>query len=108
VCAYPLFEPWAGEMGLVSGYEALKDSVEADIVSRVNALADEAGVSYAMLHSEEGHVTHAITGVAEITRTDIVCLGTHAREGIRGAVFGNTSEKILHAVGTDGVTVIGT
>ena len=65
-------------------------------------------VKFAMLHAEEGYPTHTIGAVAEATGAELVIVGTHAREGVRGLLLGNTSERILHAVATDVLTMHGT
>jgi universal stress protein E len=108
VCAYPLFEPWVGELGAVRSYAEIKESVEREIIRRIDAIAARAGVKFAMLHAEEGYPTHTIGAVAEATGAELVIVGTHAREGVRGLLLGNTSERILHAVATDVLTMHGT
>jgi universal stress protein E len=108
VCAYPLFEPWVGELGAVGSYAEIKENVEREIIRRVDAIAARAGVKFAMLHAEEGYPTHTIGAVAELTGAELVIVGTHAREGVRGLLLGNTSERILHAVATDVLTMHGT
>ena len=42
---------------------------------------------------------------AESTHADLLVVGTHAREGIRGVVLGNTAEKLLHGVDVDVLVV---
>ncbi len=108
VCAYPLFEPWVGELGAVKSYAEIKESVEREIIRRIDAIAARAEVKFAMLHAEEGYPTHTIGAVAEETGAELVIVGTHAREGVRGLLIGNTSERILHAVATDVLTMHGT
>jgi len=107
VCTYPMFEPWVGEMGAITSYQDLKRRIELDIITRVDAIAAEAKVKFKMLHAEEGHPTHTIGAVAEETEAELLLLGTHAREGVPGLLLGNTSERILHAVATDVLTMHG-
>ncbi|MEZ5560922.1 MAG: universal stress protein [Pseudomonadales bacterium] len=107
VVAYPLFEPWVGELGALGNYEELKQNIETEIRSRVDDLAREAGVRFRDLVAEEGHATQVISQVAEDTDAELLVIGTHAREGVKGVLLGNTSERILHAVATDVVTVHG-
>lgn len=107
VCTYPMFEPWVGELGAMASYPDLKRSIELDIIQRVDAIAAKADVKFEMLHAEEGHATYAIGEVAEETEAELLLLGTHAREGVRGLLLGNTSERILHAVATDVLTMHG-
>ena len=107
VCTYPMFEPWVGELGAMTSYESLRKSIEADIIHRVDTIADVAKVKFKQLHAEEGHATHVIGAVAEETRAELLLLGTHAREGVRGLLLGNTSERILHVVAMDVLTMHG-
>lgn len=107
VCSYPMFEPWVGELGATTSYESLRNNIEADIIHRVDAIAAAAGVKFKQLHAEEGHATHAIGAVAEETGAELLLLGTHARGGVRGLLLGNTSERILHVVAMDVLTMHG-
>ncbi|MBV1904832.1 MAG: universal stress protein [Pseudomonadales bacterium] len=107
ICSYPLFEPWVGELGVIRSYEELRRSIETEIIQLVDQICSKADVKFTLLHAEEGHSTHTIAQVAEITQAEILFLGTQAREGVRGVLLGNTSERILHAVSLDVVTVHG-
>jgi universal stress protein E len=107
VCTYPMFEPWVGELGATTSYDDLRKSIEGDIIQRVDGIAGLAGVKFKMLHAEEGHATHAIGAVAEETGAELLLLGTHARAGVPGLLLGNTSERILHVVATDVLTMHG-
>lgn len=105
VCAYPLFEPWVGELGAVQSYEEIKGAVEQDIRERVEKLVGRSKVRYRHLLLDEGQAAQVIVRVAEETDAALLILGTHAREGVLGVLLGNTSERILHAVATDVLTV---
>jgi universal stress protein E len=105
VYAYPLFEPWVGELGAVKSYAEIKAAVEEDARQRVNALTESAGIRYRHLHLEEGPTATVLANLVEDAEASLLVLGTHAREGVRGVLLGNTSERILHAVDCDVVTV---
>ena len=105
VYAYPLFEPWVGELGAVKSYAEIKASVEEDAKSRLQALADSEGVSYRHMHLEEGQTAQVLARLTEDADAALLVVGTHAREGMRGVLLGNTSERILHAVDCDVATV---
>jgi universal stress protein E len=105
VAAYPLFERWAGELGGLRDYDALKRDVEQEIRDRIVALADQAGVSYERLYADEGRPEHVIAALAEDLGAELVVVGTHARQGLKGLVLGNTSERLVHHLTTDVVTV---
>ncbi|MEZ5550741.1 MAG: universal stress protein [Pseudomonadales bacterium] len=105
VCAYPLFEPWVGELGAVKSYEEIKDAVEQDIRDRIAKLVKKAGIRYRHLILDEGQAAGVLARVCEEADAALLILGTHAREGVGGVLLGNTSERILHAVDTDVLTV---
>ncbi|MEJ2087310.1 MAG: universal stress protein [Gammaproteobacteria bacterium] len=105
VYAYPLFEPWVGEMGAVKSYEEIKGAVENDARERAVALAADAGAEFRHLHLEEGHTGPVLGRLVQDAEAALLIVGTHAREGVKGVLLGNTSERILHAVDCDVVTV---
>lgn len=105
VYAYPLFEPWVGELGAVKSYAEIKTAVEEDARQRATALAAAADVSFRHLHLEEGQTALVLARLVEDADAALLVVGTHAREGVRGVLLGNTSERILHAVDCDVVTV---
>jgi nucleotide-binding universal stress UspA family protein len=105
--AYPLFEPWVGELGAVKSYDDLRNEIEAEIRDRVVALAARAGVDYRRLVADEGHAVQVIGRLVEDDEAQIVVIGTHARSGIKGVLLGNTSERVLHAVPVDVMTIPG-
>lgn len=105
IYAYPLFEPWVGELGAVKSYAEIKAAVEEEARSRADALAADAGVAYRHLHLEEGQTAPVLAKLVEDAEAALLVVGTHAREGVRGVLLGNTSERILHAVDCDVVTV---
>ena len=105
VYAYPLFEPWVGELGAVKSYSEIKTAVEEDARSRMDRIAQAAGVRFRHLHLEEGQTAQVLARLVEDAEASLLVVGTHAREGVRGVLLGNTSERILHAVDCDVVTV---
>jgi universal stress protein E len=105
VVAYPLFEPWVGQLGATGSYAEIRKGIETDIRLRVDDLAREAGVRFRNLVAEEGHATEVISRVVDDVGAELLVIGTHARDGVKGLLLGNTSERVLHVVGTDVVTV---
>jgi universal stress protein E len=59
------------------------------------------GVSLSQVHVLEGVADEVISGIAEELGIDLVIIGTVGRSGIRGKLFGNTSEKLLDQTHTD-------
>ena len=86
-------------------YDAFKAAFESDIRHELEVLRRELGVDVAQVHAREGSVGRAIREVCSETRAEIVVLGTHGREGLKGMLLGNTAERILHSANTDVVTV---
>ncbi len=105
VNAYPAFERWVGQLGDGVDYEALVGEVETEIRDRVHALADRAGASIEQLHVREGKASFVIGQLAEETSAEALVIGTAARGGVKGVVFGNTAEAVLHHVDADVLTV---
>ncbi len=107
VVAYPLFEPWVGELGAMQGYEDLKNNIEMEIRERVHALVEKSGVDFDRLVADEGQPAQVIGRLVDDTEAELLVIGTHAREGVKGLLLGNTSERLLHAVATDVLTMHG-
>jgi universal stress protein E len=105
IATYPLFERWVGELGGLRDYDALKRDVEEEIRNRVLTLTDRAGVSYQRLYADEGRPEQVIAALADELGAELVVVGTHARQGLKGLVLGNTSERLVHHLETDVVTV---
>lgn len=105
VVAFPLFERWVGELGGLRDYEDLRRDVEKEIRDRVSALADRAGITYQRLYADEGRPEQVIGRLAVELCAELVVVGTHARRGLSGMVLGNTSERLVHHLETDVVTV---
>ncbi len=65
--------------------------------NRPNAeeLASRCGVPLAQVHVQLGVAADVISDMVEGMEVDLVVLGTVGRSGIRGKLFGNTSEKLL-------------
>lgn len=107
VVAYPLFERWVGELGGLRDYDALKSDIEEEIRHRVVELTERAGVSYEKLYADEGRADMVIADLAADLDAELVVVGTHARQGLKGVLLGNTSERLVHELNTDVVTVPG-
>lgn len=105
VSTYPLFEPWIGELGATGSYASLETNIVKDIKQQVANFAEQAEVGRYQLLAEEGPTAHAIKMTVESTRADVLVVGTHAREGVRGVVLGNTAEKLLHGIDVDVLVV---
>jgi universal stress protein E len=105
VVAYPMFERWVGELGSLRDYDQLRREVEQEIRDRVVRLAKEAGVDYKRLYADEGRAEFVISTLAESLNAEMVVVGTHARQGLKGVLLGNTAERLVHHIGTDVLTI---
>jgi universal stress protein E len=105
VNAFPLFEPWAGELVAGYDYEKVRVEVESDIRKRVTFLAGQHDIEIEMLHVREGKTSMVIKDVLEECNAEILVMGSAGRSGVAGLVVGNTSEAILHLLNTDVVTL---
>ena len=105
VNAFPLFEPWAGELVAGYDYEKVCVEVETDIRNRVTNLARLHDVEFEMLYVREGKTSMVIKDVLEECSAELLVMGSAGRSGVAGLVVGNTSEAILHLVNTDVVTL---
>ena len=54
-----------------------------------------------------GAPAQVIGRLVDDTEAELLVIGTHAREGVKGILLGNTSERLLHAVATDVLTMHG-
>ena len=105
VNAYPLFEPFVGELGVGYNYEQIKEDIEAELQEKILAVTGSAGIGCAGIHVREGKPSMVIRDVVDESSADIVVMGTVGRSGVAGLVIGNTSESVLHVVNTDVVTL---
>ena len=64
-------------------------------------LALLSGVPLSQVHVREGIPHEVISGIVEELGADLVVIGTVGRSGIRGKLFGNTSEKLLDQTHAD-------
>lgn len=88
----------------------------ADIATVLNILSDEDtsfedviaeryGVPSGHVHIKEAQAKEAIIDTAKEVGADVLVMGTIARKGIKGALLGNTAEKVLDELDIDILTV---
>lgn len=105
VSVYPFLEPWIGNLGSGVGYRDLRENIEKDIEDEIARFVRAAELDNFNLRVAEGPTVHAIESAVKAGRADILVVGTHARDGIRGVVLGNTAEKLLFGVEVDVLVV---
>ena len=103
--AYPEFEPWAGRLGITDDLKTLCHDVEEDIRTRVRTLARSAQVNFRRVITCAGSAVSVIGRLVQQDEAQMVVLGTHGRDGLSGAVLGNTCERVLQATHCDVLTV---
>lgn len=64
-------------------------------------IAERFGVEPAMVHVQHGSAEKVIVKTAKELGVDALILGTKARKGLKGALLGNTAEKILDQIEID-------
>ena len=68
-------------------------------------VAQRFGVPLANVHLANGTPHDVILDTAYLLKADLVIIGTTARQGLKGALMGNTAEKILDELETDLLTI---
>ena len=107
VSVYPHMQPWIGELGAGAGNVGLRDGIVKEVEAEIVRFARAAEVDAYHLRVEEGPTVRAIGGVVESDRANLLVIGTHARDGVRGVLLGNTAEKLLFEIDVDVLVVRG-
>lgn len=101
VSVYPALEPWIARIDPSGAYGDLRDNIAADVRDEIGRLATAAQVEDYRLQVAEGPTVGAIESALGSSGADVLTIGTHARDGVRGVVLGNTAEKLLFDVDVD-------
>lgn len=64
-------------------------------------LAESCGVAEAFVHVDHGRPADVIKQTALDIEADLILIGTVGRDGIRGTIVGNTSERLLDHTSSD-------
>ena len=94
-----LAEATGSELHFVNGYKSNYERPSAQ------ELALRSGVPLEQVHVEAGAAADVIPELVEALGVDMVIMGTVGRSGIRGKLFGNTSEKLLDNIHADMLVV---
>jgi len=81
-------------------YPTPRDQEEAH-VRAVRSLTERYDISPGDLYVESGSPSDVINDVAFRIDAGLIVMGTVARTGIRGALIGNTAERVLEATSCD-------
>ncbi len=94
-----LVEATGSELHFVNAFRSNYERPNAE------ELALRCGVPIEQVHVEAGAAAEVISGLVEAIGVDLVVMGTVGRSGIRGKLFGNTSEKLLDNTHADVLVV---
>ncbi len=101
VSAYPPAAAWAADPGVVLDFERLRREMEQEVRTNIEACSEATGAVPRRLHLAEGAPTEVVADTVAATHAEVLVMGTLGREGLRGLVIGNTSEKLLNTVPCD-------
>ena len=101
VSVYPALDPWIARLDPSGGYSDLRDNIAADVGDEIGRLVTAAEVEDYRVQVAEGPTVGAIESAVESSRADVLTIGSHARDGVKGVVLGNTAEKLLFEVDVD-------
>jgi len=73
--------------------------------AKLDKLLEKFEIADVKTHVEAGPPEKTIPHVASEVKADLVIMGTVGRTGLKGFLFGNTAEKVLHKLRTDTLIV---
>ena len=76
-------------------YASATDSEAMQILNRCGALAEEAGVAFAIRIAVNHAPNEAIIAAAEAAACDLIFMASHGRRGLKGLVLGSETHKVL-------------
>jgi universal stress protein E len=94
-----LAEATGSEVHFVNAFRSNYERPNAD------ELALRCGVPLQQVHVKAGAAADVIAGLVEVIGVDLVVMGTVGRSGIRGKLFGNTSEELMDIIHADMLVV---
>lgn len=79
----------------VRGHDAMTEAHAREVLSRFEALAHEAGVSFEGHHDQVANVDRAIISAAESHNCDMIVMVTHGRGAFGEFLFGSHTKAVL-------------
>jgi len=76
-------------------YTRQHETEAKEIFARIRTLASAAGVELDTALVESNEIYAQIIAVANRTRCDLICMASHGRRGLSGAVLGSETNKVL-------------
>lgn len=105
VSTYPHLAPWIPQSGAGLRHAEVARLLDADIHGRVELLSKNANLPLEQIHVREGRADRVVCATVEACDAQVLVLGTFGRSGIRAAVLGNTSERVLYQLRSDALIV---
>lgn len=96
-----LAETYGAEFHVVNAY---KDASQKMDVSQLQNLAN---VESHRVHSRQGSAVEIVSEIAQVIDADVVVFGTEARQSMMDSIRGNTSERLMHSLKQDLLTLNG-
>lgn len=93
------------ETMLIMGNRDTEQDIENDILQSTRAISENFGVPINQVHVRHTESEQAILEAASDVAADVVIIGSIARKGLRGALIGNTAEKVLDQLPMDVMTI---
>jgi universal stress protein E len=82
-------DAYGSDAHFVSAYQ------DRNHIPEARELSENCGVALDCIHIREGSAAEVISEIAAEVDADLIIIGTVGRDGIKGRVLGNTSEKVL-------------
>jgi nucleotide-binding universal stress UspA family protein len=102
ITAVTVTTPWksiaVGEIAIIlpeGPYEAEAARVARERLDKVEAMAQEAGLTCETVHRVHIHAWEVILDVAKKKGCDLVVMGSHGRRGLDSLLVGSETQKVL-------------
>lgn len=99
IYAIPEFHVFAYQPGIVNDtpeqYREDSQAYARKVLARIEAAAAEAGVACSTLSVYNDHPYEAIVQTAKDKGSDLICMASHGRKGMKGILLGSETQKVL-------------
>lgn len=72
---------------------------------KLDTLLQEHGISDANIHITAGSPDRTIPHCANEIKAELVVMGSTGRSGLKSMIFGNVTEKVMHNLRTDSLSI---
>ncbi len=106
VSAHPMFLPLVSLQDVAFDYTAIRADMVRDMIRRLHALVQAAGLDVPVeVETHEGPAHLVLADRCKELDAQLVVVGTAGREALAAFMIGNTSERLIHAIKADLMTV---